>query len=116
MGGVIHIQNGREKGTLAEDQLSTALAAIQEEIALAKAAGSLADPGDVDELIGRSKDLQKSLAALQFREIDANKDGKIQREEWVAKFGSDQGFDEWDLNSDGTIDAEEFLAMQKAEA
>ena len=36
--------------------------------------------------------------------LDADGDGKITREEWIARYGSDKGFDEYDLNGDGIIE------------
>ena len=36
--------------------------------------------------------------------MPANNDGKISREEWIARYGSDAGFDEYDLDGDGIID------------
>merc|ERR1712070_498044 len=91
-------------------------AAVQEEMAQLKAEGSLADPEDLLDLQQQAHELQASLASMQFKHIDVNSDGVIQREEWIAKYGSNEGFDKWDLNSDGVIDREEFLAMQRADA
>ena len=45
-------------------------------------------------------------AEIDFAMTDTNNDGKISREEWIARYGSDKGFDEYDLNGDGIIDGE----------
>ena len=37
---------------------------------------------------------------------------KLSREEWVAKYGNHDRFDEYDANGDGVVDADEFLAGQ----
>ena len=47
--------------------------------------------------------------------MDQNKDGKISREEWIARYGSDEGFDEYDLDGDGFVDPDEFRKGQAAE-
>ena len=36
-------------------------------------------------------------AALELSKADANNDGNISREEWVAKYGSEEGFEGYDL-------------------
>ena len=41
--------------------------------------------------------------------LDKDHDGQISREEWVAGYGSEKGFDSADLNRDGVIDADEYL-------
>ena len=43
-----------------------------------------------------------------WQELDADGDGKITREEWIAKYGNDDGFDQYDLDGDGIIDGESF--------
>jgi len=44
--------------------------------------------------------------------MDTNADGKISRDEWIAKYGSDEGFNEYDLNGDGIIDADEWRLVK----
>ena len=46
---------------------------------------------------------------------DLNRDGKISRDEWIAKYGNDTGFDGYDLDGDGIIDADEFRQSMVAE-
>merc|ERR1719231_1042884 len=106
----------RSAGSLATDQLNSALAAVQEEIARARFAGSTGDPDDILDLEAQAGELRSSLAAVQFELIDTNNDGQIQRDEWIARFGDDRVFDEWDLNKDGVIDPEEFVKFKAAEA
>lgn len=53
---------------------------------------------------------------IRFSTLDTNRDGKISKEEWVAKYGSDAGFDEYDLNGDGIIDPDEYRAVNAAKA
>merc|ERR1711865_751348 len=51
----------------------------------------------------------------KLAELDADGDGKISREEWIARYGSDAGFDQYDLDGDGIIDANEFRMAKCAE-
>merc|ERR1712166_704862 len=46
--------------------------------------------------------------------IDSNNDGKITKEEWIARYGNEDGFDRFDLNGDGFVDAYEFVKMKYA--
>jgi len=39
--------------------------------------------------------------------LDTDHDGKISRSEWVARFGTEEGFEQYDLDSDGVLDLEE---------
>ena len=48
----------------------------------------------------------------EFVSLDSNKDGVVTRVEWIARYGSDQGFDEHDLDGDGTVDQEEFTKYE----
>jgi len=41
--------------------------------------------------------------------MDLNNDACISREEWIAKHGSDEGFDRCDLDHSGQIDLKEFI-------
>ena len=43
----------------------------------------------------------------------ADGDGKISRDEWIARYGNADGFDQYDL--DGVIDANEFRMVHAAE-
>jgi len=52
------------------------------------------------------------MVKAKYRMLDTNHDGKISREEWIARYGNDTGFLAYDLNGDGVIDADEFLAAQ----
>merc|ERR1711990_969615 len=51
----------------------------------------------------------------EFNSADANKDGKLSRAEWIARFGSDDHFDEYDLDHDGFVDADEFMKGKQRE-
>merc|ERR1712176_1485521 len=44
----------------------------------------------------------------EFNAADRDGDGRITREEWIARYGSDARFDMYDLDSNGYVDAEEF--------
>merc|ERR1711865_1052330 len=46
--------------------------------------------------------------------IDSNNDGKITKEEWIARYGNEDGFDRFDLNGDGIVDADEFRVSELA--
>jgi len=47
--------------------------------------------------------------------MDLDHDGKISRDEWIMKYGSDAGFDQYDLDGDGVISPDEWLAGQAQE-
>ena len=53
-------------------------------------------------------------AEIRFSTIDTNNDNKISRDEWIAKYGSEEGFDEYDLNGDGIIDPDEYRIVNAA--
>ena len=38
------------------------------------------------------------VSEMERNALDADGDGKITREEWIAKYGSIDGFDEYDLD------------------
>jgi hypothetical protein len=46
----------------------------------------------------------------RLKQMDANNDGQISREEWTGK---PQGFERFDENKDGVISREEFAAARK---
>ena len=39
------------------------------------------------------------VAETQFKQLDADGDGKITRE-WIAKYGNDKGFNQYDLDGE----------------
>merc|ERR1711865_61653 len=45
---------------------------------------------------------------IRFDDLDANGDGKVSKNEWVAHLGNSDGFSDYDLNGDGTVSQEEF--------
>jgi Ca2+-binding EF-hand superfamily protein len=50
----------------------------------------------------------------EFRDVDIDRDGKLSRSEWKAKYGSLEDFADFDVDGNGTIDADEFAeAMAK---
>ena len=44
----------------------------------------------------------------EFENIDTNKDRKLSRTEWIARFGNDDDFDDYDMDHDGFVEHEEF--------
>merc|ERR1712166_111364 len=46
----------------------------------------------------------------KFGMADVDNDGRINRQEWIAHFGNDDGFDEHDVGNDGIVSSAEFLA------
>ena len=51
----------------------------------------------------------------QFESADANGDGAIDRDEWMARFGTDEDFDCFDLDGDGRVTAKEWEWKQELE-
>eukprot|EP00658_Telonema_sp_P-2_P081165 TRINITY_DN824_c0_g1_i1.p1 TRINITY_DN824_c0_g1~~TRINITY_DN824_c0_g1_i1.p1 ORF type:complete len:414 (+),score=117.83 TRINITY_DN824_c0_g1_i1:157-1398(+) len=51
----------------------------------------------------------ESTSRRLFRDADLDGTGKLTRAEWVAKFGSEEGFDAADANKDGYIQEQEFV-------
>ena len=49
-----------------------------------------------------------AIARKEFSTVDTDRDGKISKAEWKARYGSLKGFDEYDKNGDNVVDAEEF--------
>ena len=49
-----------------------------------------------------------------FDAVDANQDGRIDRQEWISHFGDSKGFDAYDISHDGCVSHAEFLAHEKA--
>jgi len=62
----------------------------------------------------KAAELRKQYSAAEkatgdaFNDMDKNQDGKINREEWVAKYGNDEQFNLFDLDENGCIDMHEF--------
>lgn len=54
-------------------------------------------------------------ADKDFVHADADGDNKLSREEWIAHFGSADGFDDADVDGDGQVDAEEWMALKAQE-
>ncbi len=52
-------------------------------------------------------------AVKEFNGADTDRDGKLTRKEWIAKYGSNAGFDEVDLNGDGVVDEDEFRGSKE---
>ena len=49
-----------------------------------------------------------------FGTADVDQDGRIDRNEWIAHFGDDTGFDLRDIGHDGGVSHDEFLAYEKS--
>ena len=62
----------------------------------------------------KAAELRKQYSAAEkatgdaFNDMDKNQDGKINRDEWVAKYGNDEQFNLFDLDENGCIDMHEF--------
>ena len=50
----------------------------------------------------------------EFAAADANADGKLSREEWIAKHGTAEGFAEYDLDGDGVHGPNDFVLFAQA--
>ena len=59
---------------------------------------------------------RRKAATRDFNRGDRNNDGQMSRQEWLAKYGSMDGFDEVDLNADGVVDENEFVRMAPTDA
>jgi len=59
---------------------------------------------------GLTRDRDSSLDAIRerYRGLDTDGDNRISREEWIAYFGNDDGFDDCDRDRSGFIDLEEW--------
>lgn len=70
------------------------------------------DPQTAPPAIGRQAKPNKAPRNLDkaFRRMDANKDGKLSREEWKGKA---QGFERLDSNQDGFVTREELEAVRQ---
>lgn len=69
--------------------------------------GEQSEEGDQDD----REDTHKQEAA----EIDTDHDNKISREEWIAAYGSDEGFDKADIDNSGDVDVDEFVVTKLAD-
>lgn len=45
---------------------------------------------------------------VRFDQLDGDADGKVSKDEWIARLGTSKGFDEYDLNGDGVVTKEEY--------
>lgn len=66
--------------------------------------------------LGNVRDVQPNSMVDQSHEFgitDEDNDGRINRQEWVARFGDDTGFDLHDIRGDGSISRAEFLAYEE---
>ena len=66
--------------------------------------------------LGNVQDAQSNIMVDQSHEFgitDEDNDGRIDRQEWVAHFGDDTGFDLHDIRGDGSISRAEFLAYEE---
>jgi len=61
---------------------------------------------DMEEL--RRAKIVESKADAEFAVLDKDGDGQVTRDEWVAVYGSAEGFDVYDADGDGKIDKGEF--------
>lgn len=52
---------------------------------------------DGDGVIDADEHLKSKTAQIDFKRLDTDGDGKVSREEWIAKYGSADGFDQYDL-------------------
>lgn len=59
--------------------------------------------------------MQGEAAQRAFLIADSNRDGKLSREEWIARYGDDKLFDAYDADGDGVISPAEWLAAQQVE-
>ena len=46
----------------------------------------------------------------EFKAADVNQDRRLSRQEWIARFGTDQGFDAFDQDQSGEVDELEYSA------
>eukprot|EP00658_Telonema_sp_P-2_P022820 TRINITY_DN19136_c0_g1_i1.p1 TRINITY_DN19136_c0_g1~~TRINITY_DN19136_c0_g1_i1.p1 ORF type:complete len:2180 (-),score=510.78 TRINITY_DN19136_c0_g1_i1:180-6719(-) len=58
-------------------------------------------------MIDRSKKGHMKGKGSQLDQADTNRDGKIDRDEWQARYKTLGGFDQYDLNGDNVIDKDE---------
>ena len=52
----------------------------------------------------------------KFGTADVNRDGRIDRQEWIAHFGDDLGFELYDIGQDGSVSRIEFQAYEEFSA
>jgi len=54
--------------------------------------------------------------STEFSGLDKDGDGSISRDEWKARFGSEDGFDVYDQDHDGIVTKEEYKRAKESEA
>jgi len=47
----------------------------------------------------------------EFKNIDANGDGHVDRDEWISRYGSDSGFNDADMDNNGNVESQEWKAV-----
>lgn len=65
-------------------------------------------------ILGGAQEKKGKSPEAQFKALDANNDGKLTKDEFLARVPADkkdkrgQAFGRWDKNSDGTLSLEEY--------
>lgn len=62
----------------------------------------------IQQMAALVKERSAKRAKRQFKTLDTNSDSKITREEWMARYGTEEGFGAYDANGDEVIDADEW--------
>lgn len=52
-------------------------------------------------------------ATKDFKTMDSDKNGQLNREEWIARFGDDEEFDRFDVNGNGVVQLAEYLKVKQ---
>ncbi|HET9598186.1 MAG TPA: EF-hand domain-containing protein [Anaeromyxobacteraceae bacterium] len=95
--------------------LRVAAAVIVAGLAGSAFAASKTPPPTTTEEIRSYSTMQKMPPMTVFKMVDADKDGKASKDEFMAFMG--KLFDNWDTDHDGSISKEEWAAgVQKAKA